>query len=290
MKTSIGIGMVAAVLWMAGAQAAQPPAGISTEEFGLTPKQLVESIEKVESLISKCMRDQGFEYVAVDYNTVRRGMNADKKLPGMSDKEFVAKYGFGVSTTYTGEPPQVAAGYSPGREGLGERNIQIYKKLSAADRVAYNRALFGENPGATFAVGLEMENFSLTGGCTRKGIAQVFKPDQMTATYYNPKDALINKDPRMKAALVKYQGEMRKAGYDYNHPDKVEHDIRKRLADLTKGSTTRVEQMTPTQRAALKELQAYELKVAVKNTKLQEELVDPISDKIQEELFSRKGQ
>ncbi|MFM9883304.1 MAG: hypothetical protein ACKVQT_09785, partial [Burkholderiales bacterium] len=240
--------------------------------------------------ISKCMREQGFEYVAADFNTVRRGMAADKKLPGMSEKEFIAKYGFGVSTVYTGEPPQLATGYSPGKEGLGERNIQIYRKLPAADQVAYNRALFGENTGATFAVSMEMENFSLAGGCTKNAIGQVFKADQMTATYYNPKDALINKDPRMKEALSKYQAEMRKAGFDYNHPDKVEHDIRKRLAALTNGGTIRVDQMTPSQRTALKELQAYELKVAVKNLQLQEKLVEPVYEKIEQALFSRKGQ
>ncbi len=291
MNASVRIGIAAALLGLAHIEvAAQAPAGIGSEEFGMTPKQLVESVEKVEALISKCMRDQGFEYVAVDFNTVRRGMAADKKLPGMSEKEFIAKYGFGVSTTYTGEPPQLATGYSPGKEGLGERNSQIYKKLSSADQVAYNRALFGENTGATFAVSLEMENFSLTGGCTNKAIGQIFKSDQMTATYYNPKDALINKDPRMKDALRKYQAEMRKAGFDYNHPDKVEHDIRKRLAALTNGGTLRVDQMTPTQRTALKELQAYELKVAVKNLQLQEKVVEPVYEKIEQSLFSRKGQ
>lgn len=284
-----GIAALTAILAV-GAAVAQPSIKLGTEEFGMTPKQLVESVEKVESLVSKCMREQGFEYVAADFNTVRRAMNADKKLPGMSEKQFVAKHGFGVSTFYTGEPPQLAAGYSPGKEGLGERNIQIYKKLSAADQVAYNRALFGENTGATFAVSLEQENFAMTGGCTKTAIAQVFKPDEMTATYYNPKDSLINKDPRMKAALVKYGAEMRKAGFDYAHPDDVEHDIRKRLAALTNGGTIPIDKMTPAQKAGLKELQDYERRVAAKNVQMQDELIDPVADKIQEELFARKAQ
>jgi hypothetical protein len=284
--------MAATLLWLAGAVAAQAPGkgppGVGTEEFGMTPKQLVEAVEKVESLISKCMRDQGFEYVSADYNTVRRGMTADKKMPGMSEKDFFTKFGFGVSTTYTGEPPQLAAGYSPGKEGLGERNIQIYKKLSPADQVAYNRALFGENASATFAVSLESENFAMTGGCTKKAIAQVFKPEEMTAAYYNPKDALINKDPRMKAAVSKWAAEMRKAGFEYSHPDDVEYDIRKRLAALTNGSTIPVDKMTPSQLTALKELQAYERKVAVKHMQMRDEVIDPVAEKIEEELFGRK--
>jgi hypothetical protein len=280
-----------ATLWvLVGAAVAQAPANLGTEEFGMSPKQLVEAVEKVESLISKCMREQGFEYLAADFNTVRRGMNADKKMPGLSEKEFFAKHGFGVSTTYSGAPPQLTTGYSPGREGLGERNIQIYKQLQPAGQVAYNRALFGDNTGATFAVSLEIENFSATGGCTKKAVTQLFKPDQISASYYNPKDALINKDPRMKAAVRKYVDEMRKSGFDYTHPDDVEADIRKRLAALTNGGTVAVAQMTPTQLSGLKDLQAYERKVAVKHRQLRDDVLDPVADRIEEEMFSRKPQ
>lgn len=291
MKTAIRARVTFAVLlFLAGRAAAQAPVGMGTEEFGLSPKQLVEAIEKVEALISKCMREQGFEYVAVDYNTVRKGMDADKTMPGVSEKEFIRKFGFGLATTYTGEPPQLATGYSPGKVGLGKPNVQVFKNLASADQVAYNRALFGENTGATFAVSLEIQNFSLTGGCTRKAVAQVFKPDQLQATYYNPKDAHINKDPRMKAALRKYAAEMRKAGFAYDHPDEVEHDVRKRLAALTDGGTILVEKLTPAQRAALKELQNYERRVAVKNFQLQEDVIDPVAEKIEREMFARKSQ
>jgi len=290
-KTAIRAAVtLAVILFLGGRAAAQAPAGMGTEEFGLTPKQLVEAIEKVEALVSKCMREQGFEYVAVDYNTVRKGMDADKTMPGVSEKDFMRKFGFGLTTTYTGEPPQLATGYSPGKVGLGKQNVQIFKNLAPADQVAYNRALFGENTGATFAVALEIENFSLTGGCTRKAVAQVFKPDQLQATYYNPKDALINKDPRMKAALRKYAAEMRKAGFSYDHPDDVEHDIRKRLAALTNGGTILVEKMTPAQQAGLKELQNYERRVATKNFQVKEDVIDPVEEKIEREMFARKPQ
>lgn len=279
----------AALLLLAGhAGAQQGQAGMGTEEFGLSPRQLVEVVEKVEALISQCMRQEGFSYVAVDYDTVRKGMSADKTLPGMSEEEFVAKYGFGLSTTYTGQPPQLASGYSPGKVGLGERNVQIYRSLSPADQVAYNRALFGENVGATFAVGLETENFSYTGGCTRKAIEQVFPPEQVKSTFYNRKDALVNKDLRMKSALSYYSREMNKLGFKYNHPDEVEPDIRQRLAALTNGSTIPVEKMSASQRAALKELQDYERRVAVMNFKMQKEVIEPVEERILEEMFARK--
>ena len=257
-------------------------------EFGLTKKKLAENIEAVEALIAKCMREQGFEYIAADYITVKRGMGADKNIPGMSEEEFYIKYGFGVATMYTGRPPQLVDGYSPARVGLGEQNVRIFNNLSLTDQVAYNRALFGENTDATLAVALETENLSLCGGCTRKAIEQVFKPEQLEVTYYNPLDAMINKDPRMKAALRQYAVRMREEGHDYSHPDDVETDIRKRLLAITGGGTTPVEQMSPEQQVALKKLQDYERKVAVINFELQEEVFDPVEERIEEELYSRE--
>ncbi len=276
---------VATMVVVAGSAVAQAP---PIEEFGLTSRQLVTSIEKVEVLISRCMRAQGFQYVATDYTTVRKGMSADKNLPGVDEEEFIDKYGYGISTTYTGKPPQLAEGYSPGKVGLGNRNVQIFRSLSPADRVAYNRALFGENTGATFAVAIETENFSRTGGCTRKAIEQVFEPDQLKASYYNPKDTLINKDQRMRAALRYYGREMRKVGFTYDHPDDVERDIRERLAALTNGGTIIVEKMSPEQRAALRKLQDYERRVAVIDFRLVEEVIDPVEEEIEEELYARK--
>jgi hypothetical protein len=78
------------------------------EEFGMTRQELFTAIENVESEISKCMREAGFEYIAVDYNTVRKGMTADKSLPGMNERRFVQEYGFGISTLYTGLAPQLS--------------------------------------------------------------------------------------------------------------------------------------------------------------------------------------
>lgn len=260
-----------------------------TEEFGMSHKELVMAVEKVEGLIAQCMRSQGFEYIAADYDTVRRGMTADKNLPGVGEAEFIEKYGFGVSTFYTGRPPQLETGYSPAKIGLGERNVAIYKGLSAADQVAYSRALFGPNPDATFATSLEHENFARIGGCTRKGVEQVFKPDELAASYYNPKDEQINKDPRMKAALRKYADGMRKQGFDYTHPDQVEADVRKRLDVLTQGQSIPADKLSTEQRKALADLQNYERRVAKKNQELVEAVIEPVEEQIAKEMFTRAG-
>lgn len=290
MKEIISAGPLAILLTLSPA-AAQVPKGLGTEEFGMSQRELVQAIEKTEQLIARCMTEQGFQYVAADHNTVRAGMSADKSLPGLSEEEFVSRYGFGISTFYSGLPPQLSIGYSPARVGLGERNVQIFRVLSPADQVAYNRALLGEEDlSSTFAVALEIEDLSRTGGCTRKAASEVFKPDQLKASHYNPQDALINKDPRMKAALAFWQREMKKAGFDYAHPDEIEPDLRNRLNALTEGGKLLVAKMSSDQKAALRKLQDFERGVAVKGFKMAEEVLKPVEERIQEEMFSRKVQ
>lgn len=274
-----------------GASAQTAPKGKTalpgTEEFGLSKKELVQSVDKVEALIAKCMREHGFEYVASDYATVRKGMTADKRMPGMEEEEFIENYGLGISTFYSGKPPQLVEGYCPGRVGLGDRNVEIFKKLSPADQAAYNHALLGENTDATFAVALEGENFSRCGGCTLRAIKQVFTSDQIKETYYNAKDAIINKDPRMKDALRQYSEKMKESGFEYNHPDEVEADVMKRLNAITGGKTIPLEEMTIEQRLALKKLQTHERRAGIISFRLAEEIIDPVEEQIQKEMYAR---
>ena len=62
MKRAIYTGLFAAVLLAPAIAAAQAPApkGLGTEEFGMSPRELVQAIEKTEALIAQCMREQGF--------------------------------------------------------------------------------------------------------------------------------------------------------------------------------------------------------------------------------------
>jgi len=288
MARSVAVVTLVATLVLAGSARAEAQPGPGQEEFGLTRKQLVQNIEKVEGLIATCMRAKGFEYVAVDAETVRRGMKADKALPGLDEEEFIAKYGFGIATLYTGQPPQLATGYSPGTIGLGRQNVQIFRSLSPADQVAYNRALFGENADATFSIALDSENFSRCGGCTREAIERVFEPEQLKATYYNPKDALVANDPRMKAALREFAAKMREAGFDSVDPNTLEAGIRERLDAITGGGTVPLEQLSPQQLTALEELQNYERRLAVKSFELEEKIIEPVEERVEKELFARR--
>lgn len=259
-----------------------------TEEFGLSREQLVANIEAVEGLIAGCMNEAGFEYVAADYDTVRQGMVADKSLPGLNEEEFISQYGYGISTLYTGLGPQASDANTPAKIGLGERNVGVYSNLSPADQAAYNRALFGENVDATFAVALEAEDFSRTGGCTRAAIEQVFAPDQLSISYANPLDALIEQDPRMVAAFGEYADCIREAGFDYTHPEQIEADIRSRLDAITGGDP--LDALSADAAAALTELQGQERAVAGVAFGCEEEFLTPVEELIQRELFARPVQ
>ena len=253
------------------------------EEFGMTTEELVKSAEAVESLISKCMSDAGFEYIAVDYGTVRKGMVADKSLPGVSDEDYIAQYGYGISTLYTGLPPQLADVATPAQVGLGEQNVRIFNSLPPADQVAYNRTLFGENIDATFAISLEAEDFSRTGGCTLAAIEQVFAREQLSATYLNPLDALIEQDPRMIAALEEFASCVREEGFNYSHPNEIEPDIKSRLDAITKGVP--LEALSAEAQAALTELQGYERTVAALAISCEEDILEPVQAQIERELY-----
>lgn len=256
-----------------------------TEEFGLTKRELVEKIEAVEALIAKCMSGHGFEYIAVDYKTVYRGMKADKSLPGLSEEEYIARYGFGISTMYTGKPPQLASTTTPAKIGLGEQNVRIFSNLSAADQVAYTHTLFGKNPDASFSVGVEIENFSWTGGCTREAIEQVFTPEQLKTNYVNPMNAYIDQDPRMLKAYQEYSDCMAEEGFKYKRPGDVEDGLRERLYTITGGLP--IDKLSPEARAALEALQAEERAVADVAFDCEEDIIEPVEQQIEKEMYGR---
>jgi len=254
------------------------------EEYGMTMKELFTAIQSVETEISKCMSQAGFEYVAADYNTVRRGMTSDKSLPGMTEGQFIDQYGYGISTLYTGLAPQLSELRTPAQLGLGEQNVQIFASLSPADQVAYSHTLFGEHADATFAVALETEDFSRTGGCTRSAIEKFFTPEQMNATFLNPFDALVEKDPRMVTANADYATCLRSAGFEYKYERDIEPDLRNKLDTITGGQP--LEALSSDARSALTDLQNYERSLASAATNCERKHLDPVADQVERELYA----
>lgn len=247
-----------------------------TEEFGLTMSELTARAEEVESLISRCMAEAGFEYVPVDFTTIRKAMTSDKSAPGMSSSEYLREYGHGITTQE--EKPIVDI-------GLGDQNRRIVEGLSEADQVAYRRILWGLNDDATFAFGLESEDLSRTGGCTRMAIEQVFDPTELAATYFNPADALILLDPRAQDALDEFAACMSSAGFVHRHPDDVDFDLQLRYDTLVQGRDH--DELTVAEAEQLAMLQDEERAVTAASDSCERQHLEPILDRIEEEFFGR---
>lgn len=253
-----------------------------TEEMGMTMEELVEVVETAESLIADCMREAGFEYVAVDFTTARNAMLADKALPELAEREFKAACGFGITTHYADDPvPQFADDTTPAKIALGEQNVRIFQNLSEADQVAYNRTLLGENTDATFAVALEAEDFSRTGGCTEKAAEAVFDPEEITLSYRNPLDDLYAQDPRMIQAMADCTACVQEAGYEYTDPEAIEPDIERRFLAITGGAPTG--SLSANARIALEALQAEERAIAVASFDCEDKYIHPVEEALDNE-------
>ena len=92
----------------------------------------------------------------------------------------------------------------------------------------------------------------------------------------------------MKKALRDYSRAIRAAGFDHDHPDDVEAYVKQRLDALTEGGSTPIAELSPEKAAALKELQDYERRVAVKSLAAELKYFEPVEERIQREMFARQ--
>lgn len=248
-------------------------------EFGLPEAEVTKRVDAVESLIATCMNDAGFEYIPVDYATVRKAMDSNSKPSGMKADEFRAQFGYGITTQFAGAESQAVM-------GMGEQNIRIRNGLSTADLAAYNRALYGENPSATFVVSIDDENFSQTGGCTRAAVEQVFSPEELGpgfVNYQNAEGARVEQDPRVIAATKDWATCMRAAGYSYDNSDAIKTDLANRLDAITGDAAP--DTLSADAQASLTALQGEELAIAAADHQCNVEFVDPIKTQVETELL-----
>ena len=98
------------------------------EEFGLSRAELAARIEETERLIAKCMTTSGFEYVALDFVTIKHAMDSDQTAPGVASNDYVKQFGLGITTQF--DQPIVTF-------GAGPRNNSYLTGLAPADQVAF---------------------------------------------------------------------------------------------------------------------------------------------------------
>lgn len=262
----------------AGSDASQgkgkPLPGI--KEFGLTEVQFVQHIQKTQALIAQCMADAGFEYIPVDVKTVEAAQARVRSEPGYTRRTYKEKWGLAVTTRFD----------HPVRDtGLGP-NLKIWKSLPKADQEAYSHTLWGDDPGADFVWSFDEEDFSATGGCTRKAVAQVFTPAQLKGTYVNPKDVLVDSDPRIIEALHNWSKCMHARGYDYKKDqDEIIDEYGERLDQLVGDSDPT--KLTGSRLAALHKLQQQEIKVSLADVECEIKYADDVYHEVEIEIYGQ---
>jgi hypothetical protein len=190
------------------------------EQVGLDQEGMLQRQAQAENGIRDCMKAQGFEYVPVDPAAQQAALVG---APGMGKDDFEKQYGYGITTLYEQRRRQVGAG----------ANDAIRAALSPADRVAYDRALHGDDPTATLAQALDSGDFTHLGGCIRKATEAVFGGAETLTTLQSKLDELderIQADPRMVKAISKWSGCMRAAGFaGLEHPQDVDATLQRKL-------------------------------------------------------------
>jgi hypothetical protein len=246
------------------------------KEFGLTEEQFAEHVEKSQALIAACMNEAGFEYIPVDVKTIEAAQARVRKEPGYTRRSYKEKWGLGVTTRFD----------SPVRDtGLGP-NLAIYNGLSESDRAAYSRTLWGDDPRADFVFALDEEDFSRTGGCTRKAVEQVFTPVQLRGAYVNPKDVLVDSDPRILEARENWSKCMEERGYEYEEDqDEIIEEYQERLDKLLDGDDPAT--LTGPAAEALRKVQEQEIAVSLADLECQIQHTDDIYRKVEMEVFGQ---
>lgn len=282
MRRSLGVGALLAVLVaVTGCAQGDSAAGggenlPGVREFGLTDAEFVDHVERTQAFIAECMKRAGFEYVPVDVATIERAQYSNRKEPGLTDRQYHERWGYSISTRF--DDPVRTIGLGP--------NVKIIEGLPPADREAYEITLLGPARDSDFAFTLDDEDFSATGGCTREAVSQVFTPQQLEGTYVNPKDVLVEQDPRVIEAMNNWTTCMKEQGYTYkDDQDVIMEEYQERLDALLGGDDPAT--LTGERLDALRLMQAQEITVSLADKTCEERHTDAVFAEVETEVFGR---
>ncbi|HKY76433.1 MAG TPA: hypothetical protein VJS45_09845, partial [Acidimicrobiia bacterium] len=164
-RVLVAVGLACALAGLAGcggdeADAARNDESLE-EQIGIDDDGIRLKQTSAENLIRDCMKTEGFDYVPQDPAGQEAALLDGRE---MSKEDFEKQYGYGITTLYEQRQKQAVAG----------PNRAIRNSLSEADRKAYDEALYGDDPTATFVDALDTGDYSRLGGCIKVATDKVF--------------------------------------------------------------------------------------------------------------------
>jgi predicted small lipoprotein YifL len=265
-----------------GSAGGPPPAAqrdVETE-LGFDQPALDARLSRAEARVGDCMRAQGFDYVAIDPLAEKAAI-----MGGGTLREQERQFGYFVSTLW-----------GRGRS-RGDPNRSVRAALHPADRAAYDRALGGDDPGATFQDAMDTGDFTRLGGCRRVAIEAVFGGAQVLMAIQGKLDELderIVSDRRMVRATARWASCMAAAGYRYTDPDAIDTDLLKRMERIVGPLPGKFATGPPPgrrahayDRAALKALQHDELAIWRADTGCERRHIAPVEEVVRTEMEAR---
>jgi len=244
------------------------------EQVGLEGDAIQERQARAENLVHDCMKSQGFDYVPVDPVAQQAALVGARNL---SEAEFNQQFGYGITTLYEQRVQQATSG----------PNARIRAALGPADQAAYDRALYGDDPTATFAVALDTGDFSRLGGCLKQATERVFGGAHLLETLTSKLDDLderILADSRMVDAVARWSACMRRFGYDLQAQDDVDDDLKRRLEEIV-GPPDQTDRapLSDSERAALRSLQRDEVVMVRHDIACEEQNITSVEEKVRAE-------
>jgi len=267
---------LAALTACGGGKAQAAKAGRIDEQIGLDEDGIKVRQASVENLIRDCMKVQGFDYVPVDPNAQQAALVG---VPGMSKDDFEKQFGYGITTLYEQRRKQA----------VGGPNKAIRDSLSDADRKAYDHALYGDDPTATFAEAVDSGDYSRLGGCIKTATDQVFGGADVLQTLSTKLDELdqkIRADARMVKAVKEWSDCMRDAGFPgLTEQEQVDTVLKKKLEAIVGNAADNASAVGGAGEAdydhtALAALQREEVAMVAADKKCEESHVESVEDKL----------
>jgi hypothetical protein len=247
-------------------------------EFGMTNEEYSDHIQRTQAFIGECMTEAGFRYFPATVEMIEHAQDSVRlQLPEYPRVEYKKKWGYGATTRFDNHVKEVE---------LGEQNLKYYASLSETNKEAYDRTMWGEDPNETFAWAFDEEDFSSTGGCTRRAIERVFTADQLLGTYVNPKDVAVENDPRVIKAVAEWKTCMEAKGYQgYEDQDELIEEFEERLDALL--GEDEPEDLEGSRLTKLKALQQEEIKASLADVDCEIKHTDEVYRQVEIEIFGR---